>query len=87
VTSGGCIARASHRRDGNDSKLETNKTLVRKFVDVVKNQRKLDQLGEFFAADYREHNETVAAFGPGIVGYQNFLGHLFSAFPDQGGVG
>ncbi|HEX7704086.1 MAG TPA: ester cyclase [Kofleriaceae bacterium] len=67
----------------NDSKLEANKTLVRKFVDVVKNQRKLDQLGEFFAADYREHNETVAAFGPGIVGYQNFLGHLFSAFPDD----
>jgi len=67
----------------NDSKLEANKTLVRKFVEVVKNQRKLDQLGEFFAADYKEHNETVAAFGPGLAGYQNFLGHLFSAFPDD----
>jgi steroid delta-isomerase-like uncharacterized protein len=67
----------------NDSKLEANKTLVRRFVDAVKNGRKLDQLGEFFAADYKEHNETVAAFGPGIAGYQNFLGHLYAAFPDS----
>ena len=67
----------------NDSKLEANKALVRKFVDVVKNQRKLDQLGEFFAADYKEHNETVASFGPGVSGYKNFLGHLFAAFPDD----
>jgi len=66
-----------------DSKLEANKTLVRRFVDQVKNQRKLDQLGEYFAADYKEHNETVAAFGPGLAGYQRFLGHLFEAFPDD----
>ena len=63
--------------------METNKDLVKRFVQEVKNGRKLDKLGEFFAADYKEHNETVAAFGPGIVGYQNFLGHLFSAFPDD----
>ena len=30
----------------NDSR-EANKTLVRNFVEVVKNQRKLDRLGEF----------------------------------------
>ena len=66
----------------NDSKLEANKTLVRKFVDVVKNQRKLDQLGEFFAADYKEHNETVAAFGPGIIGLPELSRPLCSArFP------
>ena len=60
-----------------------NKTLVREFVETVKNGRKLDKLGDYFAADYKEHNETVASFGPGIVGYQNFLGHLFAAFPDD----
>lgn len=66
-----------------DPKLEANKQLVRRFVEEVKNQRKLDTLGEYFAADYREHNPTVASFGPGITGYQNFLGHLFTGFPDD----
>lgn len=66
-----------------DPKLEANKTLVRRFVQEVKNGRKLDKLGEFFAADYKEHNTTVAAFGGGVAGYQAFLGHLFSGFPDD----
>lgn len=63
--------------------LEANKTLVRNFVQRVKNERKLDQIGQYFAADYKEHNETVASFGPGVDGYRNFLGHLFTAFPDD----
>lgn len=67
----------------NEHQLAANKDLVRRFVETVKNARKLDQLGEFFAGDYREHNETVASFGPGVVGYQRFLGHLFEAFPDD----
>jgi steroid delta-isomerase-like uncharacterized protein len=65
------------------SRLESNKRLVRNFVEQVKNQRKLDALPEYFAADYREHNETVASFGPGVAGYQRFLGHLFAGFPDD----
>lgn len=65
------------------STLEANKQLVRRFVEQVKNQRKLDALGEYFAADYREHNETVASFGKGVAGYQAFLGHLFAGFPDD----
>jgi|SRR5882724_9139030 len=66
-----------------DTRLEANKTLVRRFVEEVKNQRKLDGLGEYFAADYEEHNATVASFGGGSAGYQRFLAHLFSAFPDD----
>lgn len=66
-----------------ERQLAANKDLIRRFVETVKNSRKLDQLGEFFAADYREHNETVASFGPGVVGYQRFLSHLFEAFPDD----
>lgn len=65
------------------STIEANKNLVRRFVEEVKNQRKLDKLGDFFAPNYKEHNETVASFGPGIEGYQRFLGHLFAAFPDD----
>ena len=63
--------------------MQANKDLVARFVQQVKNERKLDRLGEYFAPDYKEHNETVASFGPGLVGYQNFLGHLFAAFPDD----
>lgn len=66
-----------------DDKLERNKALVRRFVETVKNERRLERLGDFFSADYREHNPTVASFGPGVTGYQNFLGHLFDAFPDD----
>lgn len=66
-----------------DAKLESNKTLVRRFVEVVKNERRLDKLEEYFAPDYKEHNETVASFGPGTTGYRNFLGHLFAGFPDD----
>lgn len=65
------------------STIEANKNLVRRFVEEVKNQRKLDKLGDFFAPNYQEHNETVASFGPGIEGYQRFLGHLFAGFPDD----
>ena len=65
------------------SKLEANKNLVRRFVDEVKNQRKLDKLGDYFVTDYKEHNPVVASFGPGLSGYQRFLGHLFEAFPDD----
>ena len=62
---------------------KTNEDLVRKFVTIVKNERRLDRMGEFFAPDYVEHNETVASFGKGIAGYQAFLGHLFEAFPND----
>ena len=65
------------------SNIEANKKLVRDFVEQVKNQRQLDKMGTYFAADYKEHNETVASFGAGIAGYQRFLGHLFEAFPDD----
>lgn len=66
-----------------DKQLDANKDLVRRFVEQVKNGRKLDRLGDFFAADYKENNETVASFGGGIAGYQRFLGHLYEAFPDS----
>jgi steroid delta-isomerase-like uncharacterized protein len=62
---------------------KANEEIVRTFVNVTKNQRHLDRLGEFFDPAYVEHNQTVASFGPGIAGYKAFLGHLFEAFPDD----
>jgi len=60
-----------------------NETLVRRFVEIVKNERRLERLGEFFAEDYIEHNQTVAAFGKGLTGYQAFLQQLFTGYPDD----
>jgi steroid delta-isomerase-like uncharacterized protein len=62
---------------------QRNAQLIRDFVETVKNQRQLEKLGDFFKADYVENNVTVASFGKGIDGYKAFLGHLFSAFPDD----
>ena len=60
-----------------------NETLVRNFVEIVKNKRELGRIGEFFASNYIEHNEVVASFGKSIEGYQRFLSHLFEAYPDD----
>jgi len=62
---------------------DTNKAMIRRFVEEVKNKRHLEQLGDIFRSDYQEHNATVSRFGPGIVGYKNFLNHLFSGFPED----
>jgi steroid delta-isomerase-like uncharacterized protein len=66
-----------------DQKSDANKAMVRQFVEEVKNKRHLERMGEFFHTDYKEHNATVSSFGPGIEGYKNFLGHLFTAFPED----
>lgn len=62
---------------------DTHKAMIRRFVEVVKNQRHLEQLGDIFQSDYQEHNATVSSFGPGIEGYTRFLTHLFAAFPQD----
>lgn len=76
-------AAPSPSKDRSAATAEANEKLVREFVDVVKNGRKLDKLGDYFQADYVEHNATVASFGKGVAGYKAFLGHLFAAFPDD----
>ena len=62
---------------------DSNKAMIRRFVEEVKNKRQLEQLGDIFHSDYQEHNATVASFGAGVQGYQNFLNHLFTAFPED----
>jgi steroid delta-isomerase-like uncharacterized protein len=66
-----------------DQKSDVNKAIIRRFVEVVKNQRHLEQLGDIFSPGYQEHNSVVASFGPGIEGYRNFLNHLYTAFPED----
>jgi steroid delta-isomerase-like uncharacterized protein len=62
---------------------ESNKAVVKRFVEEVKNQRKFEKMDQFFAPGYLEHNTTVASFGKGTEGYKKFLGHLFTAYPDD----
>lgn len=66
-----------------DQKSDTNKAMIRRFVEEVKNKRHLDQLGDIFLSDYQEHNATVSSFGGGVEGYKKFLTHLFTAFPED----
>ena len=62
---------------------DTNKAMIRRFVEEVKNKRHLEQLGDIFHANYQEHNAVVKSFGPGVEGYQRFLAHLFAGFPED----
>jgi steroid delta-isomerase-like uncharacterized protein len=62
---------------------DANKAMIRQFVEVVKNKRRLEQLGDIFHSDYQEHNAVVGSFGPGVEGYKRFLTHLFTAFPED----
>ena len=66
-----------------DQQSDTNKAMIRRFVEEVKNKRHLEQLGDIFRSDYQEHNTTVSSFGAGVEGYKNFLNHLFTAFPED----
>ena len=66
-----------------DQQTEARKAMIRRFVEDVKNKRKFEQLGDIFQSDYQEHNATVSSFGAGIDGYQKFLTHLFTAFPED----
>ncbi len=66
-----------------DQRSDANKAMIRRFVEEVKNKRHLEQLGDIFRSDYQEHNATVSSFGPGVEGYQKFLTHLFTAFPED----
>jgi len=77
------ITTYSQKQTKSEQSNQRNAKLVRDFVETVKNQRQLEKLGDFFNADYVEHNATVASFGKSIEGYKAFLGHLFSAFPDD----
>lgn len=63
--------------------LEANKSMIRRFVEDVKNKRQFDQMEVIFKSDYRENNSTVSGFGKGTDGYIKFLRHLFAAFPDD----
>ncbi len=61
--------------------VEENKALVRRFVEGVWNQGKLDLLEEFVAADFLNHEDAPGARG-GPESIRRHVLALRSAFPD-----
>ena len=61
--------------------VEENKALFRRFVQKVENEKTVDLIDEFFAADYLDHNPPP--FGePGIEALKQAMRMFFTAFPD-----
>jgi steroid delta-isomerase-like uncharacterized protein len=62
--------------------IESNKSLVREFIEQVINKKNVDIAGNFMSNDVVE----LVPFpnqGPGLSGVQDVLRGLFSAFPDM----
>jgi len=60
---------------------EQNKEVVRRFVEVIQNQHKLEALDEFFSQDYVDYGGMTHP--PSIEGARAFFAANFAAFPDQ----
>lgn len=61
---------------------EQNKQLVRRLVEEVINQRKMDVIEELFAPDFVEHEVVPPGVPPGPDGVKALFGMVHSAFPD-----
>ncbi|MEA3338149.1 MAG: ester cyclase [Chloroflexota bacterium] len=60
---------------------EQNKAVVRRFVEVIQNQHKLEALVEFFSQDFFDYGGMTDP--PNIEGARAFFATNFAAFPDQ----
>lgn len=61
---------------------EQNKQLVRRMVEELINQGKLDVIEELFAPDFIEHEQLPPGIPPGREGVKALFGMQHSAFPD-----
>jgi steroid delta-isomerase-like uncharacterized protein len=62
--------------------METNSRIVRRFVEEVLNQGKIDLAGKFFWEDMVEQ-VPLPGQGPGLEGLKEVLRGLRGAFPDM----
>lgn len=61
---------------------EQNKADIRRFIEEVFHEGKLDVLDEVIAADYVEHVPLPPGFAPGRDGLKQWVTALRAAFPD-----
>ena len=61
--------------------IEANKEVVKRFIEEVQSQHRMEVVDELIAADYSDH-----ASGPGIIpgkeGFKQFFGMMLQTFPD-----
>ena len=61
--------------------LEENKGLVRRFVEEVQSNHKLELVDQLFDPNYNDH-ASGPGMVPGIDGFKQFYGMMLQAFPD-----
>ena len=61
---------------------DANKRLVRDYIEAVINKRQPDAVGDYFAANYVEHNPRLP---PGVAGKKRFIASLLTGFSDYRG--
>jgi steroid delta-isomerase-like uncharacterized protein len=62
--------------------MQSNKSIVRRFVTEVLNEGKIESAGEFFWEDMVEQ-VPLPGQGPGLSGLQDVLRGMRAAFPDM----
>jgi steroid delta-isomerase-like uncharacterized protein len=62
--------------------MQSNSNVVRRFIDEVLNEGKIDAAGQFFWEDMVEQ-VPLPGQGPGLEGLRNVLRGLRAAFPDM----
>lgn len=62
---------------------EENRALVRRFIEEIFNQNKLEVAEEILAPDYVHHDPTTNEFGSGIEGFKQMLNLYRQAFDLQ----
>ena len=61
---------------------EENKTILRRFVEEVWNQRKFEVLDEICAPNLVLHDPTMPGLSQGPEGIKQYISPFFAAFPD-----
>ena len=62
--------------------VEENKAIVRRFIEEVWNQHKLDAFDEIVAADYAHHDEPCADL-PTVQDFRDWIALGYKGFPDS----
>lgn len=63
-------------------KREEKKAIVRRFVDEMCNDRKLNVADELFAADHQYHDPSMPGVSAGPEGMKQTIAMYQSGFPD-----
>ncbi len=59
-----------------------HKTLIHNFVEEVWNKGNFDAVGQYFAADFVDHNQAMPQQPPGAAGARQVFAAFKAAFPD-----